>query len=517
MKKYSKTHFVTDYKPGSDAVVELRNGKIADVDKGCFLKEGTTLVIRNGKIISMPDLPEKPGDLTPDFSIDLQGKTVLPGLFNVHCHVHMLSPVLLAGLKDIKLAKKHSQSQLIHNMNECLAHGITNIRDAMTNNLQVSRDLKKKISQKEIAGPRITQAVCVTQPDGYMSQKSGVILRTLKSMLGLPAIDFDDQDAGILVFPLDATEQQVRDAVNRAIDERGAEVIKIPEQRTNMSTFKEDLKIMTIKQFQALTDQARKRGLKSTIHQVMVETFRRGIEGGISSFAHMARDGKLTDDDVENFIKADCIVEPTLSVGYDLSWKVNGDELHDHPNMNLLSQYRENTYTFSDLADEYYVPELRDSIKESYNKFVNNKFKMLGLINLTKMIQNYSSIIYPGTENFRKLFTSGARMALANDGGVPPCTPAMMGPELALFDLLLNGGEEKIFSGADAVKIATINSAYSMGLEETFGSIEIGKTADLAIVDGNPFEDFNVVGSRVAALFMEGKLVIDNCGLDEKI
>jgi hypothetical protein len=38
------------------------------------------------------------------------------------------------------------------------------------------------------------------------------------------------------------------------------------------------------------------------------------------------------------------------------------------------------------------------------------------------------------------------------------------------------------FSGADAVKFATIHSARSHGLAEEFGSIEAGKTADLVIL-----------------------------------
>ena len=84
-----------------------------------------------------------------------------------------------------------------------------------------------------------------------------------------------------------------------------------------------------------------------------------------------------------------------------------------------------------------------------------------------------------------------------------------------MFAFFLNqNAEENRFSGADALRVATLNSAKAMGRDENFGSIKTGKTADLAIVDGDPFGDFRVVGSRVAALFMDGRLAINNCGLE---
>jgi imidazolonepropionase-like amidohydrolase len=52
-----------------------------------------------------------------------------------------------------------------------------------------------------------------------------------------------------------------------------------------------------------------------------------------------------------------------------------------------------------------------------------------------------------------------------------------------------------------------------MGIDNKFGSIQTGKVADLAIVDGDPFEDISVIGKPVDALFMDGRLVINNCGL----
>ena len=86
--------------------------------------------------------------------------------------------------------------------------------------------------------------------------------------------------------------------------------------------------------------------------------------------------------------------------------------------------------------------------------------------------------------------------------------------ELRMFDHVLKGNPDgKQLSGAEAVKIATINSARSLGLDEEFGSIESGKRADLVILDGDPLEDFRLIGGRVDALFMDGVLVINNCDL----
>ena len=112
------------------------------------------------------------------------------------------------------------------------------------------------------------------------------------------------------------------------------------------------------------------------------------------------------------------------------------------------------------------------------------------------------------------LFDNGAKMTVSNDGGIPPCTPAMVQHEIRLFDLFLNKASAKDrFRGADAVRMATMESARCMGLDDDFGTLENGKIADLVIVDGDPFKDHRVVGSRVAALFKDGNLVINNCGL----
>jgi len=268
-----------------------------------------------------------------------------------------------------------------------------------------------------------------------------------------------------------------------------------------------------MKQLQTITDQARRRGVQSTIHSVSVDTFRRAVKAGFSSLAHMARDGELTREDVDACLDSECIIEPTLSVGYDMSWKLEGNPFFNDPNMEKLYKFRNNT--FSDLAAEFWVPELKDCVIAGFNKAKLGKYNMLGLINMSKLLQHFCRIVRYGIENSKMLVEQGATIACGNDGGIQACTPAMIAHELSIFDLFMNDeATGKHFNEVTAVQTATINSAKSMGIDDKFGSIQTGKIADLAVVDGDPFEEFGVIGKRVDALFMDGRLVINNCGLE---
>jgi hypothetical protein len=58
MVETSKTNFVKQYEPGKQAWVELKNGRILDVVNGRYYDEGTRVILRNGKIESMPGLSD---------------------------------------------------------------------------------------------------------------------------------------------------------------------------------------------------------------------------------------------------------------------------------------------------------------------------------------------------------------------------------------------------------------------------------------------------------------------------
>jgi len=511
MQGYTEPIFVDNHEPGEDAVVELKNGRFVDVIKGQYFPQKTRVLIQGKKIKAMPGLAGEPTGIKPDFTIDLQGKAVFPGLFNTHCHATFTTTTASPEIKDSRLGNKFHWQQIVKNMAECLAHGITHIRDCKVDDLRILRDWKERISRGELAGPRIYMSVVVTQPNAYFSPKLTLTWRFFCMALGIPVVEYEKVESGVLVFPPDASERQVRDAVDRAIDERGAEYIKIGEQRENLVNYKPTHTIMTAKQIAALADQARRRGLKSTMHHVTVESFRRGVKAGVSSLAHLPCDADLSEADVKALIAAKCILEPTLSVQYDVVWRVKGHPTYDHPDVLMITGYRDRT--IAALAGEFFVPELGDSVLRSYQRVSRGIMKSLGMNN-SALYRYYAPAGVHGVYNFRLMFEKHVPMGCGNDGGIPPCTPAAIKYELGMFDLELNSGRKaKRFTGADALRLSTIGSAQAMGLEKEFGSIQTGKTADLAIVDGDPLADLNLVGSRVAALFYDGKLKINNCGL----
>ncbi len=515
MKNELHFNFIKENNYSDNSVVELNNCRVADVENGSFFDQNVSVLIKNGKILSLPGMDGEINGIEPDFSIDLKGKTLFPTLFNVHCHVQMINPTLFSDFKTIKAKKKFHDKQVEKNMSDCLARGITNIRDAYSDNLKPTRLLTERILKREIPGPRIMQAVVVGSLGGYFIPEYKGLKKVLMEKLGLGTTDYGSSDSGVVPFSFDGTSQQIRDAVDRAIDERGGDLIKVGES-LEKSALNSNPSAVPFEQMEIIADQAFRRGVQSTIHSVSLDTFRKAVKAGFSSLAHMPRDGSLTWSDIDLFINSKSIIEPTLSVGYDFSWRLKEDPYRNEPNLAKLYEFRNKTFT--DVAEKFWVEELKNSVIAGFNKGNLSKYKMLGIFNLTKLLAHFSRLAKHGIENTKMLVEQGATIACGNDGGVQACTPAMVAHELAIFDLFMReeNSDKKLFDGVSAVKMATIDSAKSMGLDKRFGSIKTGKIADLIVIGGNPFENPGIIGEPVDALFMDGRLVINNCSLEVK-
>jgi imidazolonepropionase-like amidohydrolase len=72
--------------------------------------------------------------------------------------------------------------------------------------------------------------------------------------------------------------------------------------------------------------------------------------------------------------------------------------------------------------------------------------------------------------------------------------------DLREIELLNKSG----FSVAEAIKIATLNGATFLGIADRAGSIEAGKQADLAVIDGNPAQQISDI-RNVKTVYRKGK------------
>ena len=57
-----------------------------------------------------------------------------------------------------------------------------------------------------------------------------------------------------------------------------------------------------------------------------------------------------------------------------------------------------------------------------------------------------------------------------------------------------------------ALTAATRDAARAIGLDETNGSLDVGRRADLLVVDGNPLSDLAALG-KVRAVYLQGRAV----------
>ncbi|MQY36487.1 Protein TolB [Streptomyces sp. RB17] len=97
--------------------------------------------------------------------------------------------------------------------------------------------------------------------------------------------------------------------------------------------------------------------------------------------------------------------------------------------------------------------------------------------------------------DYRRLASHGARIALGTDA---PLVPVGLSLHLGLRALHAHG-----FTAAEALHTATVAPARLLGLDADLGTVQEGRIADLTIVDGDPFSDFDSL-VRIPVVVREG-------------
>ena len=105
-------------------------------------------------------------------------------------------------------------------------------------------------------------------------------------------------------------------------------------------------------------------------------------------------------------------------------------------------------------------------------------------------------------ESVKKAYEKGIQIALGTDAGTPFNYHNNTAYEMELLARLS-------ISNMDILKIATINSARCVGVEKDYGSIEVGKQADLVCLNENPLDNISNV-RKINRVIQSGKIVVEN-------
>jgi imidazolonepropionase-like amidohydrolase len=450
----------------------LRNVSLWD-GRGGVVQPARSVVIKDGRIAGILDTASPPpaGIRT----VDAFGKTLIPGLIDAHVHLMYDSgPDLLTRaprLVDEWLAiiRQYPQSRapIVRRGQLKLKAGVTTMR--VLGDGYYSLAYRDELARWEIVGPRVlTAGLHVNGPNGYVS--GGLGAKLTGAARGEVAI-----------------ELQSADEIERRLEEhiaRGVDVIKIATTHGDMG-FQDARPDLPEAWVREIVRVAHRHGLKVTAHSYGTAGDWAAVRGGVDGIEHLVNVPHELPDDLIAAIKAEGIrVCPTLSGSAYSVWKV--------------LQAPEQLYEDPDLVAN--VPA--DVRKDLY--FTVRALKLPGvarvLLRQPDPMGQWERWYQQTIRNTAKLYRAGVPLIFGTD------TPFAFGN---FYHSVMNEVRALKLAGLPneaILRMATSGAATALGINDRVGTIELGKLADLVLLDGDPLSDIEALG-RVELVMKEGRIV----------
>lgn len=172
---------------------------------------------------------------------------------------------------------------------------------------------------------------------------------------------------------------------------------------------------------------------------------------------------------------------------YGMKLKIHADEMYDTGSAALAAEV-------GATSAEHLLHASDDGIKRMAEKHVTAT--LLPAVPLYMMSEQYAPA--------RKMIDAGVPVALATDS-CPNCPIESMQLVMSLASLKMK------MTPAEVISASTINAAYAVGKEEKIGSLEVGKQADILIMDvpNHGFIPYQLGANYVEKVIKKGKVVVD--------
>ncbi|HWP44564.1 MAG TPA: amidohydrolase family protein [Blastocatellia bacterium] len=357
--------------------------------------------------------------------IDASGKTILPGLIDMHAH-------LLSGGFDTITEKSMSYdpTEQLRALRQSIYWGVTGIYSPVQP-LEQGVQMRAQTSAGDSPFPRLfISGPGFTAPGGWAGSND-------------PSARYEPESA-----------QEIKQQVARL---RAARVDILKVFYDDMShAFVSPLPKLDKRLLQAVIAEAHAQKLKVMVHAYETANHKESIRAGADIMAHSAVTDPIDDEYIELARKNRTLYLATLSV------------YHDVFDKEAIRNFIKNDYvkktvpqkTLITLSERGALDEFEKTIRSDYFK------KQLPLI----------------MSNLKRVSDAGVAVAVGPDTGVPGAFPGIAVHRE--MELMVQAGvpPAKVLAGATRV------AADYLG-QSSLGAIEAGKIADVVIVNGNPLKE----------------------------
>jgi imidazolonepropionase-like amidohydrolase/ABC-type multidrug transport system permease subunit len=430
----------------------IQNARIF-VGNGKVIESGAVLV-RGGKIAEVYDGNFPDAKTLNAEAIDGAGKTVLPGLIDMH--VHLGGP---GGFYD-DLTKFDPQKSSERELESYLYCGITAVRSA-GDKVDDMLKLRARFNSGEKLGSELF--LCgplFTAEGGHGTEYSK----------NLPAIARTGFDAQFLRIP------KTQDDARKQVDElaaKGVNAIKgILEAGVPGYTFNR----MNLDLLRAVVQEAHARKLPASIHTGEARDVVDAVSLGADSVEHGSFRDEIPDATIAGMKAEGIAFDPTLSVVEGLSNFAKGKT-------ELLKR---------SLVQQVTTRELLIGTEHALSNRESAKMR--------EGLRHYPLSMEIGSRNLLKAWHAGVTLVTGSDAGN---FLVLHGPTVQReIELWVAAG----IPAEVALQAATFNAARLLRAENRIGTIEKGKEASLLVVDGNPLQDVRALSS-ISNVFLKGERV----------